>query len=151
MENASKALIIAGAILIAILLISIGIILINSGRDVTSTGTAGMNSQKIQTFNSQFTVYEGTRKGSEVKSLINVVNASNATDSEHQVKVLVPQNIARTVKDIIDTESYTVKIYYSSANGQVSKPNDFNGSPWSVNGVNPKSEIGYISWIMISK
>ena len=37
MENASKALIIAGAILIAILLITIGIILINSGRDVTET------------------------------------------------------------------------------------------------------------------
>ena len=37
MENASKALIIAGAILIAILLITIGIVLINSGRDVTET------------------------------------------------------------------------------------------------------------------
>ena len=37
MENASKALIIAGAILIAILLITIGIILINSARDVTET------------------------------------------------------------------------------------------------------------------
>ena len=37
MENASKALIIAGAILIAILLITIGIVLVNSGRDVTET------------------------------------------------------------------------------------------------------------------
>ena len=51
MENASKALIIAGAILISILLISIGIILINSGKDITSTGTAGMQNQKIQIFN----------------------------------------------------------------------------------------------------
>ena len=39
MENASKALIIAGAILIAILLITIGIILVNSGRSVTETRT----------------------------------------------------------------------------------------------------------------
>lgn len=87
MENASKALIIAGAILIAMLLISIGIILINSGRDLTSSATSRMDSQKIQTFNSQFTPFEGSKTGAEVKSLINKVKASNAVDSEHQVWV----------------------------------------------------------------
>lgn len=47
MENASKALIIAGVILISILLISIGIMLINSGKDITETRTTGVNTQKI--------------------------------------------------------------------------------------------------------
>ena len=93
MENASKALIIAGAILISILLISIGIILINSGRDITSTGTSGIQSQKIQAFNSKFTAYEGTKKGSEIRGLVGEVNASNATDSEHQVQVYAPSGI----------------------------------------------------------
>ena len=37
MENATKALIIAGAVLISILLISIGIALINSNKDVSGT------------------------------------------------------------------------------------------------------------------
>ena len=69
MENASKALIIAGAILISILLITIGIVLINSGRDITETGTSTMQSQKIQGFNNQFVNYEGLKKGSELRPI----------------------------------------------------------------------------------
>ena len=143
MENASKALIIAGAILIAILLISIGIILINSGRDVTSTGTAGMNSQKIQTFNSQFTAYEGTRKGSEIKSLINTVNASNATDSEHQVGVGVTGEI-HNAGDIESTKTYTVTLHYNpDGDGRIGR------EAIVGNTYNPKSEKGYIWKILI--
>ena len=85
MENASKALIIAGAILIAILLITIGIILISSGRSVTDTGVSTMNSQKIQAFNNQFTPYEGTKTGSQLTQLNSLVNASNASDPDHKV------------------------------------------------------------------
>ena len=110
MENASKALIIAGAILISILLISIGIILINSGRDVTSTGVSGMNSPTIQTFNSQFTPYEGTKKGSEIRSLYNTVNASNATDEIHQVSVTGTTSAA----SLVATKNYTVTLKYAT-------------------------------------
>lgn len=39
MENATKALIIAGAVLVSILLISIGIALINSNKDVTNSAS----------------------------------------------------------------------------------------------------------------
>ncbi len=50
MENASKALIIAGAILIAILLISLGIIMFNSSKGTTdqATGTANAMEQGAQ-------------------------------------------------------------------------------------------------------
>lgn len=111
MENASKALIIAGAILIAILLISVGIILVNSGKDVTETGTAGMASQKIQTFNSQFTAYEGTKKGSEIRGVYNTVNASNATDSEHQVSITG----VTSAGNLSATKNYTVTITYATS------------------------------------
>ena len=43
MENATKALIIAGAVLIAILLISIGILLINNNKGITDSATATSN------------------------------------------------------------------------------------------------------------
>ncbi len=145
MENASKALIIAGAILISILLISIGIILINSGKDVTSTGTAGMNSQKIQTFNSQFTAYEGKRKGSEIKNLVNAVNASNATDSEHQVNVYCSVS---SINDIVSTGNYTVSVHYYGTDALTV------GSYKLVdtNGANAgNSENGYIDYISITK
>ena len=115
MENASKALIIAGAILISILLISIGIILINSGKDITETGTSGMNSQKIQTFNAQFTAYEGRKRGSELRGLQSLVNASNASDSEHQVA------LTGWDANLVATRNYNVTLTYT--NGYVSAIN----------------------------
>ena len=110
MENASKALIIAGAILISILLISIGIILINSGRDITETGTSGMQSQKIQTFNAQFTSYEGIKKGSEIRGIFSAINASNATDDVHQVKF--GANSITSAVSLKATQNYEVKLDY---------------------------------------
>lgn len=109
MENASKALIIAGAILIAILLISIGIILINSGRDITSRGTSGMQSQNIQSFNSQFTPYEGTKKGSEIRGVFSTVAASNASDEVHQVEITG----VGSAGELVATRNYTVSVSYS--------------------------------------
>lgn len=114
MENASKALIIAGAILIAILLISVGIILVNAGKDVTETGTAGMASQKIQSFNAQFTAYEGTKKGSEIRGIFNTVNASNATDEEHQV--IFEEGSITSAAQLKATTNYTVTLEYAGAN-----------------------------------
>lgn len=78
MENASKALIIAGAILLSILLISLGIMIFNQASDVTNNN--GLDEATITTFNSKFTKYEGVKKGSEVRSLIQEINASNATE-----------------------------------------------------------------------
>lgn len=79
MENASKALIIAGAILLAILLISLGIMIFQQAQDTVSS--SGMSQAEIQAFNSKFTKYEGKGiRGSQVKSLIQEVRASNSTD-----------------------------------------------------------------------
>ena len=52
MENASKALIIAGAILLAILLISLGIIIFSQAQDTINN--SGMSQAELQTYNSQF-------------------------------------------------------------------------------------------------
>ena len=124
MENASKALIIAGAILIAILLITIGIVLVNSGKDITETGATQVASQNIQAFNSQFTQYEGTIKGSQVKSLIEQVRANNVNDKAHQVYVFLDSNIVDTehqarLEDIslsqviLNSKKYNVEFFYS--------------------------------------
>ncbi|MDO5555299.1 MAG: hypothetical protein Q4G09_01175 [Clostridia bacterium] len=111
MENASKALIIAGAILIAILLISIGVVLINSGRDVTGAGSAAMQSQNIQIFNNQFTPYEGSKKGSELKALFSTVQASNASYPDHQVEFKDDGGVTSVV-DLVMTKTYTVTLDY---------------------------------------
>ena len=137
MENASKALIIAGAILIAILLITIGILLINSGSGVAESGTREMASQEIQIFNSQFTPYEGTKKGSELKSLFSKVQASNATDRNHQVYFMGNTPTGERVKNVEKLESsrtYTVSFEYAT-------PED----------TMYKTEEGYIYMISIKK
>ena len=69
MENASKALIIAGAILLSILLISLGIMIFNQAQDATKN--SGMSQAQVSTFNNKFSKYEGKKiSGSEVRGLI---------------------------------------------------------------------------------
>ena len=81
MENASKALIIAGAILISILLIGVGVMVMNSADDTVASMETSMNEQEITTFNSKFTKYEGDRvSAANAKSLINVIATSNTAN-----------------------------------------------------------------------
>ena len=84
MENASKALIIAGAILIAILLISVGIMVMNSINKPLDETASEADSQAVQMFNSKFTIYDGTKKtASEVNQLLLAIQASNGVDPKH--------------------------------------------------------------------
>ena len=76
MENASKALLIAGAILLVILIISLGLVVYNQAKE--SVGGANLNQQEIEAFNSKFTSYEDTSvSGSQVNQLIQTVISSN--------------------------------------------------------------------------
>lgn len=116
MENASKALIIAGAILLAILLISLGIMIFNQAQDTVNN--SGMSQAEITAFNNKFLKYEGTQKGSVVKSLVNEVISNNADSTNPQVKVNSKEGNDIKTSEISTTTTYTVKLEY--ANGRVS-------------------------------
>ena len=76
MENASKALLIAGAILIVILLISLGIYIYSQAQQTINS--VNMDEQQITAFNNKFAQYEGEDKsGSEVSAMIDLVISSN--------------------------------------------------------------------------
>ena len=60
MENASKALIIAGAILLSILIITLGLGVYNNAS--SSMKNASLDPQELQAHNSQFLAYEGRQK-----------------------------------------------------------------------------------------
>ena len=80
MENASKALIIAGAILLSILIISLGIMVYNNSKN--TVGSANLSKQEIATFNSEWESYVGGNKtASEVSTMISAVIASNAAET----------------------------------------------------------------------
>lgn len=106
MENASKALIIAGAILLAILLISLGIMIFGQAQDTVSN--SGMNDAAKTSFNSRLLKYEGTnRKGSEVKALINEVNVINADDTTPTITLT---GTTTTTSAVNTSHTYTVEL-----------------------------------------
>lgn len=79
MENASKALIIAGAILLSIVIISLGLVVVNNVRDTINN--TNMDAQEIEAFNGKLTPYGGEKvSGTRVKALIDVVSSNNAAE-----------------------------------------------------------------------
>ena len=102
MENASKALIIAGAILISIILISIGMMVISSGNILVGRAQTTMDEQDISAFNAKFLNYAGRQRGSTVKQLMQTVISSNTNADGQKVEVDFdgeddPQTIMATV------------------------------------------------------
>jgi len=87
MENASKALLIAGAILIVILLIAVGMIVYSKSKGAVNTGITQTDSMDTQMFFNQFAVYEGKNKDEAtvklaVKNLINNNRANEGSSSK---------------------------------------------------------------------
>lgn len=135
MENASKALIIAGAILLAISIIGIGMYVYQQAAGAMSG--IGMDKEKIATYNSTFTVYEGTQNGASVRRLCEVVgnhNLANRDDASKQVKLqkgsaageTVAPTAAITMKDINDIKkdimagkTYTIDFGYDANSGLI--------------------------------
>lgn len=79
MENATKALIIAAAILIAIVLISLGVYVLGIGQQ--SIQGADMSETEIMAFNSKFDTYVRNRvMGSEINVLLRDVAANNLSE-----------------------------------------------------------------------
>lgn len=124
MENASKALIIAGAILLSILLISLGIMIFGQAQDTVNN--SGMSQAEIQTFNSRFLKYEGTRSGSVVKTLVNEVIAAKTDASTPSTFNVNKSTDGTTVGTAITSTSeidakktYTITMIYG-ADGHIS-------------------------------
>ena len=78
MENATKALLIAGAVLVSILIIGIGMMIYQSVTGTVQSGLGKMDQQEIDMFNADFQQYAGTNvTGSNVKKLVTLVKTSN--------------------------------------------------------------------------
>ena len=119
MENASKALIIAGAILLSIAIIGVGMAVFNNASEAI-TG-ADVSSEEVTAYNSDFTSYEGNVRGSRAKTLITTVRQHNlnAQDDSEKIQVLNSgaDNMDVPVQDV-DVEGATTTAYLTEfANG----------------------------------
>ena len=95
MENASKALIIAGAILVSILIVSLGVLIFNR-MGSSAKEAANMDEQEVANFNSKITPYVGKNiSGSQVNALIQLVisldnSAKSSGDATKAVSITYP-------------------------------------------------------------
>lgn len=94
MENASKALLIAGSVLIVILLIAVGMKIFNSTAGTTGAVEGTMASTEIAMFNNKFTPYIGDNKTvNEAIALVNKVMANNSTNTADKKIYITLQQI----------------------------------------------------------
>ena len=116
MENSSKALIIAGAILISILIIGLGVTIFQNAQKVIK-GSGNVDSQAAMANNERYQEFIGDNAtASDVKQLISLVNTSNLTartKGENTVVGIVLDGTAQpnlsSVK-ILNGKTYTVKL-----------------------------------------
>ena len=86
MENASKALIIAGAILLSILIIGLGMLIFNNAKE--QIAGANLDQEAIAATNSKFEAYEGTNIDvSRVKSLARKVLTYNNRNENKKITI----------------------------------------------------------------
>lgn len=111
MENASKALIIAGAILLSILIISLGLMVFNNARD--SVNSNNLDEQQIEAYNSKFEAFLGERvSGSQVNALISKAIASNQADAneENGIKIKINSLDPTSASRAKTNKYYTVTV-----------------------------------------
>lgn len=94
MENATKALLIAGGVLITIIILSLGVGLYALFSNQSKKYSQIMASTEVQKFNSNFDVYVG-REDITAQEIVSVVNLSKSIESK--VKIIVSIN-GRMVK-----------------------------------------------------
>jgi len=136
MENASKALIIAGAILLAILIISLGILIYNQAAGIVNSNS--MSDVEITQFNAQFTQYQGTQQsGTTVRALLQEVLSNNMTQDDEDRKVSVNGTIT------MDKNASTAPIDKISTGGTYSVTCNF--------GTSGAANAGLVTSITINK
>lgn len=134
MENASKALIIAASVLLAIMIVALGVTIFNKAQ--SSADTTTLDQTEINMFNSKFERYANNQLGSQVKSLISFAISNASTNKDDPVKLPTVtyggtiatgnstasediQNYINTLgiirSNIISTKSYTINLAYGSS------------------------------------
>lgn len=88
MENATKALLIAAAVLVAILIISLGLVVYNMSAETVQS--VDLSQQEVQAQNEQFVRYLGdSQRGNQVNGLLRQVLTNNTTQTDPGRKVVV--------------------------------------------------------------
>ena len=129
MENATKALLIAAAILIAIILISLGIAVVQSGSSALEQ--ADLSDTEKQAFNMKFQNHEATKASvQEVNNMLSMVLSHNMnqasegttnTVSVYNAKTEILKTSATSYTKITGSGTYKIVCSLSATTGLVNK------------------------------
>lgn len=112
MENASKALIMAGAVLLALMVISLLVFFFNNLRELQGISQSSEQVQQSAEFNNQYDVYARNVYGSELLSIANKIHDYNVRESENQGYTKIELYI--TFSTDLDKNFFKKGIYTSS-------------------------------------
>lgn len=116
MDNASKALIMAGAILISIAIVGVGVFIFSSTSSITNSGQQQIDAAAAQMANSTLRQYSGPRvRGSTVIDFIEytkVLNKNNTFPTE-----IKAQEGSVAVTSIVSNKFYNVSLTDSDNDG----------------------------------
>ncbi len=144
MENASKALLIAGAILIALATISLVMVIYNSGKDINEDVSKKIDQSILQYHNTQFTIYEKDNlQYSELLKLINNVDNNNnrAKENIYLVNIELYKEVDETAPEDIYTGNEILN------NDYIKKESPLKGEEFKINMI--YSENGLINLIKV--
>ena len=126
MDNASKALIMAGAILIAVALVGVGVYLYSSAAGMMNSGVDELASADMLTKNSKIELYDGVISGSELQTLMRQLNSYNANDL-FPTDLIINGDMVTATGDQMKTNTnfkkaanYKIELEYDS-NGWINK------------------------------
>ena len=119
MDNASKALIMAGAILIAVALVGVGVYLYQAATGTVASGVDQLDANKVQMLNGEIEQFEGRIKGTEAKSLIRKINAYKRDNSVWPIGIECNYDNATDITN--DNAFYNVSLDYDETTGLINK------------------------------
>ena len=107
MENATKALLIAAAVLIAILIITLGLVVYNKASE-TVNSAGDLSEYQIQQINEKFRKYEGESvSGSDVNAMIQTVFNHNMAQEDNTTCVSIEDKTSNNANLTASTENTT--------------------------------------------
>lgn len=131
MENASKALLIAGAILIVILLIAVGMMVYRGAQGSIQKAIGSMSSTEKDIHNSQFEPFIGNKvSGSNVRSLLSKIITNNSDDNNVNVLLTgLGTDADDVMKKITTAASASYKVEATYADGVITSINISDNKP----------------------
>ncbi|MBE5821299.1 MAG: hypothetical protein E7311_01760 [Clostridiales bacterium] len=126
MENASKALLIAGAILLVIAIIAIGMTILGQGQDVVNKTGGQIGAMAINAHNSQFGEIHNNAivKGTELKRIASVALSNNQQSQANKVcdvTITIDGVVlaANTLGNIVTSRDYTITLVTYTNDGAI--------------------------------